>query len=166
MYLTNCLWVANRIKDNKIGKMKSKFVFSKGDHLANSNGNLNCMFFKFNEDRKIKLKAGKTGDYCYGFYQAIPSALLLYRLGCVFDGEVHFCRNGYKCIWEFALKHEKTGEVVIFGEHKGGATFWTKFMDIKDVPKEFLKDLKELVEYLVSDKISHPYDGVLAGSVA
>lgn len=62
--------------------------------------------------------------------------------------------------------YEKTGEIVIFGEHKAGSSFWTKFVNIKDVPKEFLKDLKELIEYLVSDEVSHPYDGVVAGSIA
>lgn len=166
-YLTNCMWVTDRLKDDKkLEKMKKKFVFSSEEWEVDTNGNLNT-FFQFNENRKIELKKDWTfnPDY-YGFYQAIPSALLLYRLGCVFDGEVHFDREGYKAIWDFPLKHIKTGELVIFGEHKGGSSFWTRWVNVKDVPKEFLKDLKELIEYLVSDEVSHPYDGVVAGSVA
>jgi hypothetical protein len=166
-YLTNCSWVTDRLKDDKkLEKMKKKFVFFLEGNRIDTNGTLN-IFFQFNKDRKIEFqKDFRVNPNLYGFYQAIPSALLLYRLGCVFDGEVHFDREGYKCIWEFPLKHKKTGEIVIFGEHKGGSSFWTRFVNVKDVPKEFLKDLKELVEYLVSDEVTHPYDGVLAGSVA
>lgn len=165
-YLTNCVWLLNRLKDDKkLEKMKKKFVFVKENRI-DTNGNL-AMFFQFTKDRKVELqKDFATNFELYGFYQTIPSALLLYRLGCVFDGEVHFDREGYKCIWEFPLKHIKTEEVVIFGEHKAGSSFWTRFVNVKDVPKEFLKDLKELIEYLVSDEVSHPYDGVVAGSIA
>lgn len=162
-YLSNCLWAVKRLKsDERLEKMQSKFVFFPNGSKEDTNGHL-VSFFQFNKDRKIELNY-ITG--LYGFYQAIPSALLLYKLGCVFDGEVHFDREGYKCIWEFPLRHKKTKEIVVFGEHKAGSTFWTKYVDVGSIPEEFLEDLKELLEYLVSDEVSHPYDGVVAGSVA
>lgn len=100
------------------------------------------------------------------FYEAISSALLMYRLACTFQGVMRVNSEGYKCVWDFNIRHKETGEIISFGEHKGGSSFWTPYYSFDKVPKELQKDLLELLTYLVSDTCAHPYDGLVAGSVA
>lgn len=123
----------------------------------------------------------KTGECSFGereftdayeekyasFYEAIPSALLMYRLACLFEGSIEAAgQEGYKVVWSMALKHEPSGEFLTFGEWKGGALFWTKFMSHEKLPKGFKKDTLALLEALLSKQCPHPYDGLVAGGVA
>lgn len=109
-----------------------------------------------------------TLEFSGCLYSVIPSALLLYRLLCTFGAVVLMCEggDGYKCVWEYGVTHKATSEYVMFGEWKGGACLFTRFSSSKDMPQSLRDDLLSLLNYLVSDECGHPYDGVVAGSVA
>ena len=101
-----------------------------------------------------------------GFYQAIPSCLLLYRLGCLFEGRPRFeGPEGYKVTWSFSLRHT-SGERITFGEWKGGALFWLYAGNSDGLPKDFKKDVLKLLGVLLHKNCPHPYDSLVAGSVA
>lgn len=100
--------------------------------------------------------------------RAIPSALALYRLICIFPNP-KFTEltgsEGYKMPWEIMLRHKETGEFVGFGEWKGAFNVrGTKSTNEYD--KRTLKDFIKLVNLILSEKSPHPYDGTVAGSVA
>lgn len=101
----------------------------------------------------------------------VTSPDLLYRLACTFPATIELSGPvGYKCVWAVGVIH-KSGVRICFGEHKGAAAFWSDFSSLDDprfpVPSpEFLADLKDLVDYLVSDVCAHPYDGLVAGCIA
>ena len=100
------------------------------------------------------------------FYQAIPSCLLLYRLGCLFEGRPYFSgSDGYKVTWSFSLVHT-SGERITFGEWKGGALFWLLAGGPNDLSKDFKKDVLDLLGVLLHKNCPHPYDELVAGSVA
>ena len=101
-------------------------------------------------------------------YQAIPASLLLYRLICTFGPIKLHCEGnkGYKMVWYYALKHKKTNTPIVFDEWKGAAGFHTSFHSFTEMSEELQKDICTLVDYLLSDECGHPYDGLVAGSVA
>jgi len=102
-----------------------------------------------------------------GMYKVFSSALLLYRLICLYKAKVITKGpGGYKCTWWVSLKHKETGEVLMFGEWKGAAGIWTKYRDHSDLPKSYKQDSLDLLNLIASNKCSHPYDGCVAGSVA
>jgi hypothetical protein len=101
-----------------------------------------------------------------GFYQAIPSCLLLYRLGCLFEGRPNFeGPEGYKVTWSFSLLHT-SGWRITFGEWKGSALFWLEANNSNELPKDFKKDVLKLLGVLLHKNCPHPYDSLVAGSVA
>ena len=108
------------------------------------------------------------GGGFYGMPDAISSALLLYRLLCLFGGKVTVVpkKHQYKCIWWFTLKHKETGEYLQFGEWKGAAGIWTRFHSAEELPASYKADILTLLNELVSKNTPHPYDGCIAGSVA
>jgi hypothetical protein len=167
-YLTNCDYShSERNADYKMANLaESLFEYSEG--WDGGRGNL-CSHIIFNSKTK---KAKFVKEYWprkeseTSFCQAIPSALLMYRLSCLFPGQIKtFGREAYKFVWQFNLKHRATGEMVCFGEWKGGALFWTNF-DYSNCPPLFKNDLEKLLTILVSDNCPHPYDGLVAGGVA
>lgn len=98
--------------------------------------------------------------------QVMPSALWLYRLLCLFQCTVHSeGPDGYKLVWQIALKHKATGEVLVFREWKGGFSLGHSGSGrIKN--GSFEKDMLALLSALASKECPHPYDGTVAGSVA
>jgi hypothetical protein len=69
------------------------------------------------------LDFGGWGDGIVNMYEAMSSALLMYRLACTFAGTMETSGpDGYKCVWQLPLKHKGTGECIMFGEHKGAAS--------------------------------------------
>lgn len=98
-------------------------------------------------------------------YRIISPALLLYRLMATFFCSPK-CEDGYKMIWHYNLKHKETGKAVSFSEWKGAAGFWVTDHTSTKLSNEFKKDLIELVNYLISNECAHPYDNLVAGSVA
>lgn len=95
----------------------------------------------------------------------LNSPLLLYRLICIFFAAPTIM-DAYKLIWEYPIKHKKTGKEMFFGEWKGATNFWLPEPTHKELNEEFKNDLLELLNFLVSDQIPHPYDGCTAGQIA
>jgi hypothetical protein len=163
-YLVNCDYMKPRNGNyERHNQISNKWAPS--DNEVDLHGNL-AMHFRLNAET---LEVSFTKDYNRDIFicQSIPSALLLYRLLCSFECKVKTAGpEGYKSVWSVQLLHKSTHEYLEFGDHKGGLTFWTRFIDAKSAPNEFIEDLKELMNYLYSDECAHPYDGVTAGSVA
>lgn len=113
---------------------------------------------------------GSTGSKYVGMYRVISSALLFYRLFLLWAFQWNVCdnegKNRYKCIWWLTIKHKETGDILQFGEWKGAAGIWTVHHSPKELNPTYKKDLLELMNFIVSDKVPHPYDGCVAGSVA
>ena len=112
----------------------------------------------------------KEDSQYVGMYNVISSALLFYRLFCLWAFTWNVCdgegAQRYKCIWWLTLRHKDTGEILQFGEWKGAAGIWTRFHRHQELPATYKKDLLELMNFIVSNKVPHPYDGCVAGSVA
>jgi hypothetical protein len=103
----------------------------------------------------------------YSMFEVIPSSLLLYKLLCLYKAKVHSeGPEGYKTVWSICLQHKKTKEILMFSEWKGAAGIWTRFYTQEELPQAYKEDLIELLNHLVSDNCLHPYDGLVAGSVA
>jgi len=98
-------------------------------------------------------------------YKIMSPALLLYRLIATFFG-TPTCEDGYKSIWAYNLTHKATGKGISFSEWKGAIGFWLPDYKQEQLTPEFKADLIELLNYLVSDECAHPYDNLVAGSVA
>lgn len=102
----------------------------------------------------------------YSFIEDIISThLLMYRLICIFFSPP-ITGNWYKSVWEYPIYHISTGKQLIFGEHKGASNFWLSEMSHTQLENSFKKDLIELLNFLISDQIPHPYDGCTAGQIA
>lgn len=148
------------------------------DQTAFGNGNLETHFsWVDGESRWLtsRERAMIPWSSRTAMYARIPSPKLLYRIACTFDVHTRFFGPaGYKCVWFVNVVHKPTETSVGFGESKGGSGFWTEFYSLEgggnygDIapPKEFLDDLKDLIDYFDSDVCAHPYDGVVAGEVA
>lgn len=169
-YLTNCEYIKERIADyDTRDTLRKMFVAAKDAELSDCNGNLaaHITFNKKTKVAKFNKDWASSDDKYAAMYEAIPSALALYRL-CAFDAvevQAHG-PEGYKCVWSTALIHAQSGRIVFFGEHKGAFSFWTRVPEVEIKDKAFIKDLLSLLTYLVSDTCAHPYDGLVAGSVA
>ena len=173
-YLTNCEMGLERNADYKRGRevMELFEAIPRVDDLGcgNVSGHL-VVNIKTKRARFVPDYCDACGPYenpkAVGFWQAIPSALLMYRLACLFPGQIETeGHEGYKVTWTMTLRHKATGEILGFGEWKGGALFWTKYGSYKELPTQFRSDLLKLINLLISDVSPHPYDGVVAGSVA
>lgn len=105
-------------------------------------------------------------------YQVMSSAMLLYRLSCLFPGDLNATKHtdGYKGVWAVRLTHEASLFRIELGEHKGAATIWPSMHPgvpgDASVTEEFRQDFLELLNLLFSQDMPHTYDGVVAGSVA
>lgn len=171
-YLVKPVYMQERKGDYSLLHKIKNFKWVKGD--LSGCGNI-CEELKVNKrshkpsfGRKRFMDPGydKEGEKYVAFYQAIPSCLLLYRLGCLFKGKPNFeGPSGYKVTWSFSLKH-KSGWVLTFGEWKGGALFWLDENNSEELPKDFKKDVLDLLEVLLHKNCPHPYDELVAGSVA
>jgi len=100
-------------------------------------------------------------------YEVIPSAILMYRVACTFDGTIRlYGASEDLTVWHAPLLHNGTSEPFTLTEYKGSSTFWLKHSTIEETPQVLLDDIKELLEYFVSDECAHPYRGLVAGGVA
>jgi hypothetical protein len=137
------------------------------NHFVDGNGNCNSSFyfdvakqtFVFSNDRLY------NDNGFIPMYRMMSPALLLYRLIATFFGSPK-CEDGYKMIWHYNLTHKLTGKAISFSEWKGAIGFWIPDYTHEKLNKEFKKDLVELMNYLVSNECVHPYDNLVAGSVA
>ena len=92
----------------------------------------------------------------------ISSPLLLYRLRCLFPVEVQEV-DRYKSVWEAEVVHKASGRILGFGEHKGAPRV---YLSPDEPNREFVEDGIELLNLLCDPRCPHPYDGIVAGSVA
>jgi len=143
------------------------------DMDADGNGNIKPVMDR--DTGKFLFKEYDFGKGNYAEFQedyasiseAISSAMLLYRLLCHYKCTViSEGPDGYKTVWWVTLKHKATGEMLTFGEWKGAAGVWTKFVHQKEAPKVFIKDMLLLLEELCAQDCPHPYDRCVAGSIA
>jgi hypothetical protein len=134
---------------------------------GNSNGNVNydCTFDLKN---KIIRWDDKNESHFNDFYLSniITSQLLLYRLICMFRAHPEIEQDPYKTIWWLTIKHRKSGKKLTFGEWKGASGFWLPESSHTELKQPFKSDLEELLLFLVSDQIPHPYDRCTAGQIA
>ena len=133
------------------------------------NGCGNChsdFYYDTQESTFIFSGKGHYADERYiSMYQIMSPALLLYRLIATFFGAPE-CSDGYKQIWHYNLKHKESGKIISFSEWKGAIGFWLPETDYKKLTPIFRNDLIELMNYIVSNECAHPYDNLVAGSVA
>jgi len=133
----------------------------------NGSGNVGHEFY-FDVNKQsfvfVEYPANKEDNYI-AMYRIMSPALLLYRLIATFFGTPK-CEDDYKMIWRYNIIHKATGKLISFLEWKGAIGFWLPDYDHKKLNAEFKNDLIELMNYLVSDKCAHPYDNLVAGSVA
>lgn len=95
----------------------------------------------------------------------ISSALLMYRLCCLFPCDVRVDGpEGYKLVWSIYLKHKGTNTYVGFSEWKGSPTFLMSETLLTGTA--FDEDWLALLNLLLDPNCPHPYDGTVAGSVA
>ena len=100
-------------------------------------------------------------------WQTISSAMALYCLGSLYHVNVQLNGpDGFKNVWKIPLEHKESSFVVIFGDSKGAFTIYSKLSSHEDVPESAKRDLLELLNILANGKCPHPYDRVIAGSVA
>jgi hypothetical protein len=165
-------------RGDRMGEMEMNMEILKkwvntGDELTGGmNGNM-CHHVNLNHKEGF-VYLGKNNEYWntddrkerdVTFSEAISTSLLLYRLCCLFDAQP-IIENNYKSIWDFPVKHKETGKVVCFGEHKGASNFWMHETDPDKLGESLKNDLIELIAFLLSDQIAHPYDGCTAGQIA
>lgn len=184
-YLVNCELVIDRNANyERREQMEAAFEPDPAQNFPDSSGNvahelgivkdtLKCQFHTYDDDppfpsmdERIKNIIERKKTYA-SLHEAIPSALLLYRLICTFGPVKLDCEGnkGYKMVWYYVLNHKPTNTKIAFSEWKGAAGFHTTFSTYKKMPEELRKDLLALIEYLLSDECAHPYDGLTAGSV-
>ncbi|DBB11266.1 hypothetical protein WJX82_007005 [Trebouxia sp. C0006] len=99
------------------------------------------------------------------YQSVISSPLLLYRLCCLFEAQVHVeGPGGYKVVWSIYLKHKASGIFVGFSEWKGSALY--RASKFPPTGTAFDEDWLALLNLLLDPCCPHPYDGTVAGSVA
>ena len=147
-------------------KIASKWDNSK--YRTDGNGNVHHNFcFDISKQTFCFSENGYTyndGNYMY-MHRIISPALLLYRLIATFFASP-VCEDGYKLIWEYNLIHKKSGVQISFSEWKGAVGFWLAETDYRKLSADLQSDLIDLMNYLISNECAHPYDGLVAGSVA
>lgn len=100
-----------------------------------------------------------------GYCSVISSALLMYRLCCLFKCQVDVeGPDGYKLVWSIYLKHKASGIYVGFSEWKGSPSFLSN--KFPPTGTTFDDDWLALLNLLLDPQCPHPYDGTVAGSVA
>lgn len=111
-------------------------------------------------------KSIKEREHHLSLYEVISSAFLLYRLICIGFYPQPFSNDSYKSLWSVHLKHRETGHQIGFDDYKAGSNLASFVSEKKDMPLAFERDLLELLDFLVSNQLVHPYDLTVAGSVA
>ena len=168
-YLTRCVMSIGRGANyERRDKIASKWTLSENRNFDHQRGTL-VRYLLWNADRKARWK-GNDDDWNLAvdrlIYEVIPSALLMYRVACTFDGTMPLSASDNLTVWRAPLIHNETSEPFTLAEYKGSATFWLKHSSVDETPQILLDDIKELLEYFVSDECAHPYDGLVAGGVA
>lgn len=142
--------------------IKSKWrAVTKSDNVY-VDGNNNVNFFLTNEGVIFNSKGINEINDINKFYKCISSPLLLYRCSCIFPKETTIVSND-KFIWTCELIHKKTLYPLSLYEWKGCPTIGIS--SINPINEYFIKDILELLSYILSDQCSHPY-GIVSGTIA
>lgn len=163
--------VMNRMADYGKGrKLQKKFTSITPPDDFSCCGNVTRDLYVHKETLRATFDKNITWqhpDY-YNHYEVISAALLLYRLICLFPNPVVICEgaNGYKVPWAIYLEHKKTGHIICLSEWKGSFSLRTTFYDSNDMPEDLKEDLLMLLDLIFSNNSPHPYDDVVAGSMA
>jgi hypothetical protein len=64
------------------------------------------------------------------------------------------------------LKHKKSDNILTIGDYKSAVSIGMNFSEPDLLPNDFKRDFLELLNFLISDDVVHPYDYTVAGSVA
>lgn len=166
-FLVNPEYTQERTGNYELQKViQDKWVYTTKTVLGC--GNIHSLFFfdiqknsfvfsnDYNFDEKERL---------IHLYKTMSPALLLYRLIATFFG-APVCFDGYKMIWTYTVEHKKSGKAIQFSEWKGAIGFWLPEHSHKELTPEFKTDLIKLMNYIISTECAHPYDNLVAGSVA
>lgn len=94
------------------------------------------------------------------FYAQISSQLFYYRVTATFGMPPAREVDGYKVCWETELEHASGNSVLSLYDYKGSAS-----LQFHGSPAAS-KDALALVNFLLSMKCLHTYDGIVAGTVA
>lgn len=106
-----------------------------------------------------------VGSNSLAYATVISSALLMYRLCCLFACEVNVQGPaGYKLVWSIYLRHKASKIFVGFQEWKGSALY--RASKFPPTETSFDDDWLALLNLLLDPCCPHPYDGTVAGSVA
>lgn len=139
-------------------------IFKPIKNVHNTCGNVRV---KFSKSGKAKLDSKFTDDESISSYEQISSPLALYRAISVFKTDTKAKEQDfYKMNWSVTLLHVQSGKILILGEWKGGFQIFTEAHDVKELPKQYIKDVEAFLTWFVSNKVPIGYDGVVAGSVA
>lgn len=111
------------------------------------------------ESSKNKKKRYNSFSHC------ISPHMLLYRCCCTFPDNI-LINDEYKQIWTCWLKNKETSDVILISEWKGTPYLGLNYTKINELHKDFLNDILELLNYLLSDQCVHPYDNLVAGTIA
>jgi hypothetical protein len=138
---------------------------------TDTHGNIEMILrFDMRLNRFILLESKRLSyrfdDNHISFARTISSALLLDRLICLAFYPNPFREEPYKVLWSVGLKHKATGYEICLEDYKAGCHLGSVFSEKDDIPPILQKDLLELLDFLVSNQIVHPYDLTVAGSVA
>lgn len=93
----------------------------------------------------------------------ISSAFVMYKLACLFHGvTITYSIDGYKSVWCVILRDRETNETITIYDWKGGVGFG----ECQDSSEKTIENLREFIKLYILGKCPHPYDNVIAGSVA
>lgn len=176
-YAVQPRYLGARAGDDKAGeRMRKLFVPATKEEYQNTDqcGNLkSTIYFDVARKRVVTLKKWLGFDQmekrgCVLLSQSMSSAMWLYRGICLFPNPIVLCEgsNGYKYPWALPLKHVETGELLVLCEWKGAFSLHSRFHGVEQAPKNFMRDVRRLLNLMLSNKCPHPYDQVVAGSVA
>jgi hypothetical protein len=144
----------------------AKWVYRKA--AANDLGTANLRMYTFYDIPKNKFIINENGkptrNQVY-IYDVMSAANWMYRLSITFL-KPPIMDNHYKAPWLFPLVHKATGVSAIMTEWKGSISFITNVYHPKGADKEFINDLLELLDYLVSYECAHTYSHLVAGAIA
>ncbi len=168
-YITSAPYIAERL-ENTVWQdlIKVKWNFSPDSPDMHNNLATNSLRFDKEQQRFVLQDAYNVifrNNESLG--AVISSSLLLYRLICIFNEApiVENTEEAYKSVWEFPLRH-RSGDFFTFLDYKGAATVNSYHSRKEDLPEEVASDLLEFLTFITSNQVAHPYDHLLAGSVA
>lgn len=109
-----------------------------------------------------------TDDNIYLFSDCISPALWFYRSVNLFYTQPQV-NNWYKGFWQLPIKHRETGICFIFTEWKGSPSLHWDAVNEEPEPEKvevFMDDLNEMLLFMLSDEMPHPYDRTVSGTQA